>query len=102
MNTATSSRAMGSSVPASDSGSVSRNESSARGSRGNSNVISGEIEQWADSCLLLHRPDVDESKEDELARLIVAKNRWGELGHIPLVPDLKHSRFLWMDNRRSG
>jgi replicative DNA helicase len=63
---------------------------------------SGEIEQWADSCLLLHRPDVDESKEDELARLIVAKNRWGELGHIPLVPDLKHSRFLWMDNRRSG
>jgi replicative DNA helicase len=61
---------------------------------------SGEIEQWADGCLLLHRPDVDETKEDQEARLLVAKNRWGELGSIPISPDLKRSRFLWMDKRQ--
>ena len=61
---------------------------------------SGEIEQDADGVLLLHRPDHDSEIEDEQAQLLVAKNRWGELGSIPMSPDLANHRFLWMSSRK--
>ena len=51
----------------------------------------GEAEQDADGVMLLHRPDHDEP--DAIAKLLIAKNRWGELGSIDLVPDLAHHRF---------
>jgi replicative DNA helicase len=53
---------------------------------------SGAVEQDADVVLFLHRrgePGPDASYE-----LIIAKNRNGPTGVIPLVPDLEHFRFL--------
>lgn len=54
---------------------------------------SGSIEQDADAILLLYRPDHDDA--DAAAQLLVAKNRWGELGPIDIVPDLANHRFGW-------
>jgi replicative DNA helicase len=54
---------------------------------------SGELEQDADHVLLIHRPD--HLSPDETAKLIIAKNRWGELGIIPIVPILDQHRFGW-------
>jgi replicative DNA helicase len=54
---------------------------------------SGEIEQDSDAVFLLHRPD--HLQGDDSAQLIIAKNRWGELGSIKLVPMLSQHRFGW-------
>jgi replicative DNA helicase len=54
---------------------------------------SGVVEQAADGCLLLHRPDHDDP--EGTAQLLIAKNRWGELGALDLVPDLQNHRFGW-------
>lgn len=54
---------------------------------------SGEIEQDADGVMLLHRPDHDD--ENAVAQLLIAKNRWGELGTVHLTPDLGAHRFGW-------
>lgn len=51
---------------------------------------SGQIERDADLVLLLHR-DREEQASDAL--LILAKNRDGEMGFVPLVFDGKHCRF---------
>lgn len=53
---------------------------------------SGEVEQDADAVLLLHRED--QSDPESMAELIVAKNRWGQLGSLGLRPDLSRHRFL--------
>ena len=58
---------------------------------------SGEVEQDADGVFLLHRPD--HLEDDSVAELLVAKNRWGELGSIELVPDLANHRFGWRSAR---
>ena len=58
---------------------------------------SGCIEQDSDSILLLYRPDHDDA--EAAAQLLIAKNRWGELGSIDLVPDLANHRFGWSSNR---
>lgn len=52
---------------------------------------SGEIEQDADAVLLLYREDMEDP--DALADLIVAKNRWGQLGSFTIRPDLAKHRF---------
>jgi replicative DNA helicase len=52
---------------------------------------SGEIEQDADAVMLLYRADME--NPDALADLIVAKNRWGQLGSFTLRPDLARHRF---------
>lgn len=54
---------------------------------------SGDIEQDADGVALLHRPDQDDP--EAAAQLLVAKNRWGELGAIRIEPDLACHRFGW-------
>jgi len=54
---------------------------------------SGEVEQDADGVALLHRPDHDD--DNATAQLLIAKNRWGELASIELVPDLANHRFGW-------
>ena len=59
---------------------------------------SGEVEQWADSVLLLHRPD--HLEDGSIAELLIAKNRWGELGSLELVPDLGNHRFGWRSPRQ--
>ena len=54
---------------------------------------SGEIEQDADSVLLLHKP-VD--KEGALAgkvEIIIDKNRFGTMDNLSLYPELHHHRF---------
>ena len=57
----------------------------------------GEAEQDADGVALLHRPDQDD--DDAAAQLLIAKNRWGELAALDLVPDLENHRFGWMAKR---
>ena len=52
---------------------------------------SGEVEQDSDGVLLLHRPDHEDP--NAIAQLLIAKNRWGEVGSIDLVPDLGNHRF---------
>jgi len=52
---------------------------------------SGEVEQDADAVLLLYREDMEDP--DALADLIVAKNRWGQLGAFKLRPELSKHRF---------
>ena len=52
---------------------------------------SGEIEQDADAVMLLYRADMEDP--EALADLIVAKNRWGQLGSLTLRPDLARHRF---------
>jgi len=59
---------------------------------------SGEIEQDSDGVMLLHRPDHDDD-DDATAQLLIAKNRWGELGALDLVPDLANHRFGWSAKR---
>ena len=58
---------------------------------------SGCIEQDADGILLLYRPDHED--KEATAQLLLAKNRWGELGAIDVVPDLGNHRFGWSSNR---
>ena len=41
--------------------------------------------------MLLYRADME--NPDALADLIVAKNRWGQLGSFTLRPDLARHRF---------
>ena len=54
---------------------------------------SGSIEQDADGCMLLHRPDHD--SDEAAAQLIIAKSRWGEQSTLDLAPDLARHRFGW-------
>ncbi|QDP47542.1 MAG: putative ATP-dependent helicase [Prokaryotic dsDNA virus sp.] len=58
---------------------------------------SGCIEQDSDAILLLYRPDHDD--DEGKAQLLIAKNRWGELGSIEVLPDLKNHRFGWLSPR---
>ena len=51
---------------------------------------SGQIEQDADTILLLHKPKED----DRMRELIIAKNKEGETGTIALDFDGKHQRFF--------
>lgn len=61
---------------------------------------SGSIEQDADSVLFLYR-DAYYDKSDEadatVAECIVAKNRHGEVGTVPLAWDGNHTRFTDVD-----
>lgn len=52
---------------------------------------SGCIEEDADVIMLLHRPDREASHS--IAKVIVAKNRNGQCGKIPLVFDSARTRF---------
>jgi replicative DNA helicase len=55
---------------------------------------SGAIEQDADVILLMYRPDVsDHEHPDHTARLIIAKQRNGPTGEIPLVFQKTYARF---------
>lgn len=56
---------------------------------------SGAVEQDADVVLFLHRRG-EAGSADASFELIVAKNRNGPTGVIPLVPDLEHFRFSEM------
>ncbi|MBE6987982.1 MAG: hypothetical protein E7432_04295 [Ruminococcaceae bacterium] len=51
---------------------------------------SGQIEQDADTILLLHKPKED----DRMRELIIAKNKEGEVGTIALDFDGKYQRFF--------
>lgn len=56
---------------------------------------SGAIEQDMDVILLLHRPEQsDPNLRPGEADLIVAKNRHGPTGTVPLVPVLEFSKFM--------
>ena len=69
---------------------------------------SGSIEQDADIVLFLYREsyydnekDADEDMSDESkSECIVAKNRHGEIGRVPLHWDAKHTRFTSVDSIR--
>ena len=54
-------------------------------------TVGGMAEQDADAVLLLYREDMEDP--DALADLIVAKNRWGQLGAFKLRPELSKHRF---------
>ena len=57
---------------------------------------SGSIEQDADSVLFLYRDayyDKSEDADATIAECIVAKNRHGEVGTVPLAWDGAHTRF---------
>ncbi len=61
---------------------------------------SGSIEQDADVVLFLYRDayyNKDESADQTMAECIVAKNRHGESGTIPLYWDGAHTRFYDVD-----
>jgi replicative DNA helicase len=57
---------------------------------------SGSIEQDADAVLFIHRTDGGEGSEDEVRRLkiIVAKNRFGRTGFMPLDFYPERLRFI--------
>ena len=69
---------------------------------------SGAIEQDANIVMLLHQPEKDEMRSDEeketwsnlkdknyqMMRIIVAKNRQGQLGRVTIAFDGDHMRFL--------
>ena len=57
---------------------------------------SGQIEQDADVIMLLHKPKED----DSMRELIVAKNKEGEVGSVPLDFDGSHQRFF--ESKRSS
>lgn len=70
---------------------------------------SGSIEQDADIVMFLYRPDyyrneLSEEERDEvdenLTELIIAKNRHGGVGVIPLTFDKEFTRFRSIDNVR--
>lgn len=70
---------------------------------------SGSIEQDADIVMFLYRPDyyrneLSDDEQDEvdenLTELIVAKNRHGGVGTIPLTFDKEFTRFRSIDNVR--
>lgn len=55
---------------------------------------SGAIEQDADTVMLLHRPDEnDPTKSEQQIEVIVAKQRNGPIGEVPLVYEKQHLRF---------
>ena len=61
---------------------------------------SGSIEQDADSVLFLYRDayyDKSEEADTTVAECIVAKNRHGEVGTVPLAWDGNHTRFTDVD-----
>ncbi len=62
---------------------------------------SGALEEVADLIILLHRPDYlglsVESKDKEISELIVAKNRNGETGEVPLRFDTSTLSFRESD-----
>lgn len=61
---------------------------------------SGSIEQDADAVLFLYRDayyNKDEDADQTLAECIIAKNRHGETGSIPLSWDGAHTRFYDVD-----
>ncbi len=61
---------------------------------------SGSIEQDADIILFLYRDSkYDEDADPNEAECIVAKNRHGETGTVPLYWDGAHTRFLPVDNQ---
>lgn len=68
---------------------------------------SGAIEQDADVILLLHRADyykvaehsAGELSDHEMCDCIVAKNRHGETGNVPLQWYGRHFRFMTADDR---
>lgn len=57
---------------------------------------SGQIEQDADVIILMHKP----KKNDNMRELIVAKNKEGETGSVPLDFDGKHQKFF--ESKRSS
>lgn len=60
---------------------------------------SGQIERDADNVLLLHRDRTDQQKP---AQLIIAKQRDGEVGMIPLHFDGRYCRFSDSTNREAS
>lgn len=65
---------------------------------------SGEIEQDADTCLLIHRKSSEDNgtaeQDKSLVDLIIAKQREGPTGKIRLVWDARAIRFLGREERR--
>ena len=63
---------------------------------------SGSIEQDADLVLFLYRDAYynQESEEPNLAECIIAKNRHGETGMVPLAWDGQHTRYSSLEMRR--
>ena len=57
---------------------------------------SGQIEQDADIIMLLHKPKED----DNMRELIIAKNKEGEVGAVPL--DFEGSRQRFFESKRSS
>jgi replicative DNA helicase len=59
---------------------------------------SGSIEQDADIAVLIHRPDQsDPNIRPGEADLIIAKNRNGPTGKVPLVPMLEYGKYVQGD-----
>lgn len=58
----------------------------------------GNIEQDADIVILLHNENEGKERgEDNLTKVIIAKNRMGQTGHCYLEPRLQFSRFVSTD-----
>jgi replicative DNA helicase len=63
---------------------------------------SGEIEQDADTVMLLYRPGYyDRDADQGEAYLLLEKNREGPTGSLPLIWDAEKVRFYSVDGRRS-
>ena len=54
---------------------------------------SGEIEQDADTVLLLHKPTDKEGALAGKVEIIIDKNRFGTADSLSLYPELHHHRF---------
>lgn len=64
---------------------------------------SGAVEQDADVVMLLHRPEYyDPTDQPGLAELIVAKNRNGPIGTVPLTFLKAYTHFESVSNRAPG
>jgi len=60
---------------------------------------SGNIEQDADSVILLHRKERKEQEGIDIIKVKVAKNRGGPIASTDLAFVRRHTRFVEIDNR---
>ncbi len=70
---------------------------------------SGSIEQDADQVMFIYRDDYYRNQQEDpsavspnTSEIIVAKNRHGELGTVPLAWQGEYTQFLAVDNRVEG
>ena len=62
---------------------------------------SGGIEQDADIVILIHRYGIHENPENGKSNIIIAKNRRGKLGKIPMLFIDKYTLFVEKDNTKN-